>query len=339
MNVTEKDGVFFANNYGHGSSGWTLAPGSVTYVNVLLEKSAGNKLTKNSNITIVGGGVIGLLTAFDLIHRGYSNITIIAEQFDDLASHKAGGLVAFVKIDIDPSMREMVDKIRADGYKFYKKIADGKDPIFKNGAVILPTYFPTREDSLLEPYVGVVMKPGKDVILDFGNGKRQRMVSYDDGIFIDTVTMMEQLKKFLDGKVVFKQMKIHSFNEIKSNFIMNCTGLGARVLSSDDEMIPVQGHLLMLKNQDPSHLQYMICVEFGEGTTKEGFKVTRSFYMFPKHALGAMSHDVGVIGGTFIEGADADHPNVEEFDTVIKNAKSFYGIEDDANFISPEGNN
>ena len=55
---------------------------------------------------------------------------------------------------------------------------------FKEGAVVVPTYFQDRKNSGLEPYVGVVMQPAKDVVLDFGNGTTQKMVSYDDGIFI-----------------------------------------------------------------------------------------------------------------------------------------------------------
>ena len=326
MNVIEQDGKVIANNYGHGGSGWTLGPGSASYVNGLLEESAGKKLTKHSKITIVGAGAIGLFTALDLVQRGYKNITVVAEKFDDLTSHNAGGLLAPVSMDNDPEMQKVVNKIGVDAYKFYEKIAKGQDAIFKEGAVIVPTYFRTREDSGLEPYVGVVMKPAKDVLLDFGTGTQQRLVSYDDGIFIDTSVFMKNLKKFLTGKVKFKQQKINSFSEIKARFIINCSGLGAKQLLGDKEMASVQGHLIMLKNQKPANLQHMILVYFGEAKTKEGFKAKRSFYMFPKHLPETGPNDVGVIGGTFIEGADADHPNTEEFDIMLQGAKDFYGL-------------
>ena len=326
MNVIEQDGKVIANNYGHGGSGWTLGPGSASYVNGLLEESAGKKLTKHSKITIVGAGAIGLFTALDLVQRGYKHITIVAEKFDDLTSHNAGGLLAPVSMDNDPEMQKVINKIGIDAYKFYEKIAKGHDAIFKEGAVIVPTYFRTRDESGLEPYVGVVMKPAKDVLLDFGTGTQQRMVSYDDGIFFDTSLLMTSLTKFLTGKVKFKQQKINSFSEIKSHFIINCSGLGAKHLSGDNKMVPVQGHLIMLKDQKPANLQHMILVYFGEAKTKEGFKAKRSFYMFPKRLPNTGLNDVGVIGGTFIEGADADHPNTEEFDIMIQGAKDFYGI-------------
>jgi hypothetical protein len=35
---------------------------------------------------------------------------------------------------------------------------------------------------------------------------------------------------------------------------------------------------------------------------------------------------VGVLGGTFIVGATAQTPHMQEFDIIIENAKNFYGI-------------
>ncbi|MEN9805927.1 MAG: hypothetical protein RL756_435, partial [Pseudomonadota bacterium] len=49
-------------------------------------------------------------------------------------------------------------------------------------------------------------------------------------------------------------------------------------------------------------------------------------YIFPKHLPGTGENDVGVLGGTFIEGATPDTPNVEEFEILIANARKFYGV-------------
>ncbi|WP_367363811.1 hypothetical protein [Candidatus Tisiphia endosymbiont of Nedyus quadrimaculatus] len=79
----------------------------------------------------------------------------------------------------------------------------------------------------------------------------------------------------------------------------------------------------MLKDQNPKYLQYMILTRWDEGKTKSGQKVERNFYIFPKHMPNTGVNDVGVIGGTFIEGAT---PNDEEFGIILQNAKEFYGI-------------
>lgn len=70
----------------------------------------------------------------------------------------------------------------------------------------------------------------------------------------------------------------------------------------------------------------MILVYLGEAKTKSDQKIKRSFYIFPKRLPNTAANDVGVIGGTFIEGADSTTPNQEEFDIMLENARKFYGI-------------
>ena len=316
-----------AHDYGHGGSGWTLAPGSAEYVNQLFVTSPyASDLKKDSPITIVGAGVIGLFTAYDLVQRGYTNITIMADRFENLTSHNAGGLLAPVSMDNDPKMQAVIEKIGLDAYRFYAQVAKGTHPDFKKGAVIVPSYFDNREESGLEPYVGKVMQPAKEVVLDFGTGTTRKMVAYDDGIFMDTAVMMTSLTDYLKPRVKFVQKKVNQFKDIDSHFVINCAGLGAGALNSDKAVVPVQGHLIMLKDQKPQDLQYMILVYFGEAKTKSGLKVKRSFYQFPKHLPGTGVNDVGVVGGTFIEGATWDMPNQEEFAIMMEGARKFYGL-------------
>ena len=316
-----------AHDYGHGGSGWTLAPGSAEYVDGLLIASPLAKdLRTDTPITVIGAGVIGLFTAYDLCQKGYTNITVVAERFDGLTSHNAGGLLAPVSMDNDPAMQSVIERIGLDAYRFYAQVARGEHPHFKTGAVIVPAYFDDRKESGLEAYVGKVMKPAKDVVLDFGTGTTRRMVAYDDGIFMDTAVMMQSLTDWLKPRVKFVQRKVQRLSDVETRFIVDCAGLGAGALNGDAAMVPVQGHLVMLKDQDRSKLQHMILVYFGEGKTASGMKVKRSFYQFPKHLPDTGAADVGVVGGTFIEGASMDMPNEDEFRILIENARKFYGI-------------
>jgi hypothetical protein len=328
MAIKKIDDKVIAHNYGHGGSGWTLGPGSAAYVNSLLEKSEHSlELNKSSHITIIGAGALGLFTAYDLYQRGYKNITIVAESFEGLTSHNAGGLLAPVSMDNKPKKQMTIDKIGVDAYKFYAAIAKKNHAHFQGGAVIIPTYFENREDSGLEPYVKQnVMTKAKDVILDFGNATQRPMVSYDDGIFIDTAKMMDGLASYLKEHVEFVQKRINNFSEIDDKYIINCTGLGSKGLNNDEALVSVQGHLIMLKDQNPGDLQHMILVYFGKYTNKLEQTVQRSFYMFPKKLAGTAENDIGVIGGTFIEGATSETPNEEEFDIMIEGAREFYGL-------------
>jgi len=327
MSLEQKDGKNIAHNYGHGGSGWTLGPGCAIYVNdLLLNSESAANLTKDTPITVIGAGALGLFTAYDLVQRGFTAITIVAENFESLTSHNAGGLLAPVSMDNALEMQKVIDKVGVDAYLFYDAIAKKTHPDFVEGAVVVPTYFENRDDSGLEPYVGVVMQPAKDVTLDFGNGTSRDLVSYDDGIFIDTAKMMIGLHEYLDDKVTFVQKKVNAISDLSDSFIINCSGGLDYGLNNDVDMVSVQGHLIMLKDQNVGDLQHMILVYFGEGLTASGQNIKRSFYIFPKQLPNTGLNDVGVIGGTFIEGATSETPNTEEFDILLKGAKDFYGI-------------
>lgn len=327
LSVEAQGKQLIAHNYGHGGSGWTLAPGSAAYVVDLAQRSEqGQALAKDAPITVVGAGVIGLFTAYELVKRGYTNVTVVAERFDGLTSHNAGGLLAPVSMDNAPEMQKIIDKVGVDAYKFFASVAKGTNTDFAKGASIVPAYFNNREESGLEPYVGQVMEPAKDVTLDFGNGTTRDMVVYDDGIFMDPTSMMQSLRSYLEGKVTFEQRKLTNFADLPSALVFNCTGLGARALEDDKEMVPVQGHLIMLKDQVPADLQSMVLVYYPKGKTASGQEVKRSFYIFPKQLPGSGPNDIGVVGGTFIEGATPETPNDEEFQILIEGAKRFYGI-------------
>lgn len=323
---TIKDKVV-ANNYGHGGSGWTIGPGCAQYVNNLFINSQhSTDLTHKTPITIIGAGIIGLFSAYDLYQKGFVNITIIADQFEYLVSHNAGGLLAPVSMSNNKSIQDLIDKLGIEAYQFFKSISIGKHKDFKSGVSIIPTYFKNREHSGLEPYVGKVMNPSRDIILDFNNGTKQKMVVYDDGIFIDTSLLMNELKKYLENKVIFKKQKISSFSEIKTKFIVNCSGMGAIKLNDDNNIVSVQGHLIMLKEQDPKNIDHMIFCYLDKETNKHKQHTKRAFYISPKRLSNSLDSDIGVIGGSFVKGANFKTPNTEEFEHILQNAKKFYGL-------------
>lgn len=327
MSVATVGSQVIGHNYGHGGSGWTLAPGTAKYVVDLVEDTEqGKAFSKGEPVTVVGAGVIGLFTAYELVQRGYSNITVTSEKFDKLTSHNAGGLLAPVSMDNAPEIQAIIDKVGIDAYRFYAAVAKGEQPDFEGGAKIVPSYFESRDESGLEAYVGQVMEPAKDVVVDFGNGTTRDMVVYDDGIFIDTAVMMQELHDYLDARVTFVEKKVTNFADLSSGIVFDSAGLGSGALNGDAEMVSVQGHLIMLKDQVPADMEYMILVYFKEGLTEAGQKVKRSLYVFPKHLPGTGANDIGVVGGTFVEGGTPETPNLSEFATLLQGAKDYYGI-------------
>jgi hypothetical protein len=251
MAIESIDSKWVVHNYGHGGGGWSLGPGSANYVVSLLENTKEvHHLDKNTPITIIGAGALGLFTAYTLVDKGYQHVTIIADKYENLTSHNAGAIFSpavGIKTE-DQVFKDLLFKIGFDSLKFYQAIASRQHPIFLDGVTQMPQYFQTQKTPDLDAYVGQLLSPAKNVIVDFGNGTTQAMVVYDDAIFIDTSKMMQLLKNHLKGKVNFVKRKVTSFSQIKDNIIINCAGLGAKDLIADEELISVQGHLILLKS-------------------------------------------------------------------------------------------
>lgn len=303
------------HGYGTRSGGWCMAPALGEHLVSLLKPS-----DKNKSTAVVGGGVIGLFSAYALVKNGY-NPTVIAESFNDLTSHKAGGLFAHMR---NPLVNELCGK----SCKTYMQIARGQHPDFSKGVRLLPAYFASRKDSDLEAYIKDGINPGRDVIVDFKNGTRRNLVVYDNCPFIDTYVMMAALQTFLKEKnVPFVQQHVANLADLPQSLVFNCSALGARALVGDQRVYPAQGHLLMLKNQNPNDLQYLLEVPFEEGKTDDGLSVDRLVYCFPKKLPGANAGEIGVIGGTFINKGDETNPREHEFERVRVNACNYFGID------------
>lgn len=330
MEIEQRDARIVVHNYGHGGSGWTLAPGCARFVVDALTTHLHTHAREHLHaapIIIIGAGVIGLFTAYELLQQGYRTLTIIADQYEDLASHNAGGFLAPSTLEVIDAMRSCIETICFDAYRFYAAVAHGMLAEFPAcGAQIMPIYL-KRYDTRLAAYEGVVMQPPHEVIIDFGNGKQYAMKMYDDGIFIDTHTMMDALTVYLQHHdVQFLQQHVDNLDELDAPIIVNCTGLAARELVDDNAMVCVQGHLQLLTNQQPENINYIISFYTDEGTTDEDdLPIKRSIYMFPKRMPGTNISDVGILGGTFIEHTTYKTPHMHEFERMIERAYNFFG--------------
>ena len=111
--------------------------------------------------------------------------------------------------------------------------------------------------------------------------------------------------------------EIDSFDDVAEPIIFNCAGMGAEKLAGDTRIVPVQGHLITLKNQPPrEQLQYMINVKV---TMKnpQGMPRDELIYYAPKES--------GILGITFLRGQNSLDTNLHEFDRILQRSRDFFG--------------
>lgn len=308
------------HNYGQGGAGWTFLFGCVhESIRQFEELLIHNPVYKNKPITIIGAGCYGLLTAIILAHKGYG-VNIIAKEINDIASTKAAGF--FFPRDRKSSTPQETATFLAAGiesYKTYLEIIEGKHAFINAGPKLLPAYYAVDIDPGFANYIqqGLMPAPEK-VTIDFGNGKTYLAMEYKT-IFINSASIMTELWRNIDELgITITQRSIDSFDEVDTSIIFNCAGLGAKQLTHDNRLIPVQGHLITLKNQPPlEQLQYMINVKVPM-LTQRGYIKDELIYYAPKGE--------GILGITFLRGEDSLTANQHEFDRLIERSQLFFGL-------------
>lgn len=316
VSMEHKDGKTIFHNYGHGGAGWTFLFGCVNesirqFESTVLQDSS----LKYHSIAVIGAGCYGLLTAIMLAQRGFK-VTIIAKEIDDIPSYKAAGFFFPRWRKSSTEYEKTIFLSRGmESYKVYLQIAQGIHPFIKEGTHIVPAYFGLDINPGFAPYIAQgLIAPQKKVTIDFGNGKQYPMNEYQI-IFMDTVTLMRELhRNITELQIPIIQKEITAWHEISESLIFNCSGWGAKQLTQDPKLLPVQGHLISLKNQP--YLNYMINVKVVM-QTERGPK-DELIYFAPK--------DEGILGITFLRNQSNHEANNHEFKRLLHRCHDFFGI-------------
>ena len=307
------------HNYGQGGAGWTFLFGCVNEsVRQFEQQLAENASLKNKIIAIIGAGCYGLLTAIVLARKGYS-VRIIAKDIENISSYKAAGFFfPRWRKSSTPSEIAVFKSLGMESYSIYQQIIQGVHPFINAGPKLLPGYFGIDIDPGFGPYIaqGLVAEPEK-VIIDFGNGKAYEAMEYQT-IFINPSQMMQELNRNINELgIIITKTEIDIFADVSEPIIFNCAGLGAKKLTGDNRIIPVQGHLITLKNQPcMDQLQYMV-----------NFKVTmiNALGVHRDELIYYAPKDSGILGITFIRGQDSLTANQHEFERLLQRCHDYFG--------------
>ncbi len=288
--------------YGHGGSGWTTLWGSV---NLALEKFKEVNPCRSTPIRVLGSGCMGLTTAIELKRLGYK-VSIYTKEFHNIPSWHAAGYFALVSLKTASENQKKLNDIGLATFEVYDQIEKGKHAYITNNCKetvsLLPVYSSAATETGLEDLIDRGSLPKTQcVTLDFGNNVVHKNFLENHSFFMNTKSLMRQLTATAASMgIPIEVREVQAFEEVLEPVLINCTGLGARTLNSDDKLIDVRGHLVGLNAKSGvEHMLYMIYTEVMQNNQKE------YNYLFPASSDTLGNPRRGVLGGTFL-------PNVEK---------------------------
>jgi D-amino-acid oxidase len=288
------------HNYGHGGAGITLSWGTAQLATAEVFKSG------QKQIAVLGCGVVGLSTA-RLLQQTGKEVTIYAKALPpETTSNSAGGLwLPYSLFDPDretPQFHEQFLQSLRFSYTYFQQFAGddysvhwlptyvmSDEPFSQNAKGPFPQVFPESRD----------LQPAEHKF-PYHYVRQFRTMLIEPHPYLRAL-----LRDFhLAGGTVALQ-EFHNMAEIATlpqQVVVNCTGLGARDLCSDVELVPIKGQLTFLLPQP--EINYIV--------------LAGDLYMFPRA-------DGIVLGGTHVRGDWSLEPDLTAKTRILTGHAKLFG--------------
>ncbi|HEX4481004.1 MAG TPA: FAD-dependent oxidoreductase [Rudaea sp.] len=292
------------HNYGHGGSGITLSWGTSK-----LAVDVGAPGHRGA-VAVIGSGAVGLSNAVLLQEAGF-DVTIYTKALPpETTSNIAGGqwFPAYL-FEADKRTPEFDAQLIAAATYAYRRYQIMVGPRY--GVRWMRNYscshHPFHEDGLLgdtSPIRDLIperhdLQRGEHPFADYAYVRQ-----FDTPIVEPSIYLAAMLDEFriAGGNVRVGEIPdIAAVQALPEKLVFNCTGLGARHLFGDDELVPVKGQLTILLPQP--EVQY---------ATLAG-----DLYMFPRS-------DGIVLGGTHVENDWSLEPDLAKKQEIIAGHQAFF---------------
>ena len=245
-------------------------------------------------ITIVGAGISGLTSAFVLKKKGH-DVKIIAKDFSPyITSNKAAAFWFPYHIRNDSRGVNWCKH----SYQVYKILSQDIATGISMKQLIKVVRPGVQEDELTW---FSFMPENSYRIMHLHEIPEGNAMGYDVQVpLIETQIflpwLMEELKKM---HVEFEKKDIKDLDEItNSGLIINCSGLGAKYLCNDEEVIPIRGQVALL---EPKNFPFIFLDN------------EMPLYIVPRK-------DAIIIGGTYEEGLHDEVCEPATIDKILNNA-------------------
>ena len=232
------------HNYGHGGQGLSLCWGSSE---LAVDQVAS---TAPQRCAVIGCGAMGLTTARFLQERGWA-VTIYAKDLPPNTTSNVAGAVWSAGPDPTFSVKfaEVYDRVARQAFRHHEsRIGQGY------GVRWIDEYAEATDESVEEleadPLLGLyrVETLGKaEHPFPWERVLKWRTLLIETPIFLDRLV---QEVRASGGRIVTQEFQdAASVLALEEDVIFNCTGIGARALFGDKELIPVKGQYTILKPQ------------------------------------------------------------------------------------------
>lgn len=239
------------HNYGHGGSGMSLSWGTGAM-------AADLALAHNDRrVAVLGSGVVGLTAARQLQRRGFDVTIYAASVPPDTTSNMS--LAAFTPTSglYTNSLRtpEWDEQFRQAIRVAYRQLQLLVGP--KYGISWIYNYAPVDDpkmgsgsNPLMPPETvtgNIVYGPGEHPF-SFPYVIQRTEMRFEPSIYLDALT--QDVLAF-GGKVRIRTFETaRDVMALEESLIVNCTGLGAKALFGDPDLVPLKGQLVVLIPQD-----------------------------------------------------------------------------------------
>jgi glycine/D-amino acid oxidase-like deaminating enzyme len=295
------DGKLLVHDYGHGGGGVTLSWGTAALAADLVRQSG-----RRGSAAVLGCGVIGLSAARVLQDRGF-DVTIYARQLPPDTTSNVAGAMWQPSFIVDRSRRTpefdaQFERAQKISHRVFQGLVGSDYAVRWRELYVLST---NPEVNGLPDWGLTELYPARRVLAPAESPFAWPRVVVEDTMFIEPATYLRALLRdfhLAGGRVVVRELgSTAEVAALPEPVVVNATGLGARELFGDRELVAIKGQLTVLLPQ--AGVDYAV--------------VTEDLYMFPRS-------DGIVLGGTHERGVETLEPDLEAEKRILAGQRAIF---------------